>query len=389
MKSKPLHEILQVTKGMLLLQTQNKDVAVPYWRGAPGIAKTALGGKMCRENEMNMLETHYGQTPIEEVSGLPTFHDITINVNGQESTHKGTQWTLPDILTQLYQIAANGRPTVWLLDDFHLAPPGMMQLGYELFTEKKLRGFPIPQNVCFLLAGNLSAKAGSKKNLLSAVANRCAIFPVHLDFNYWKTNYAIPAGMNGKIISFLSYTKYRKFFQEEEQLDRPWASARSWTKFSNILTPLEQMLKVVPHQDVLYYAAAHLGDDASAEFTGYYKIFSQVETDKIFDGLIDINVPSDMSGQYIFTLANVTEFIQRYTSKRNKPEDKAKAVDVMARILIAIAQVKSEIAVTGLKEIVVTEQALKIRDAYFRVKSALTMKDPDMATRLETDIKQI
>jgi len=381
--AKPLHDVLQVTMGMLVLQTRGEEIAIPYWRGAPGIGKTSLITISCKNSDMNLIETHYGQTPIEEVSGLPTFYNFKID----DKDHKGTQWTLPDILTQLYEISSNGKTTVWLLDDFHLAPPAMMALGYEMFTERKLRGFKIPNNVAFILAGNMSAKAGSKRNLFSAVANRCAIMPVKVDFDYWKTNFAIPNGINSKIISFLNNNKYRKYFQEEEQLDEAWSSARSWTKFSNMLNPLEEANKKdgISQTDLLYYCAAHCGNAAASEFTSYYKIFSLVETDKIFDKLIPIKIPESLTDRYIYMLANVSEFIDRYTKGKNS-EDKLESCNIMGKIIIETANESEEIALTGMKEILVIQKSLNLRSLYDQLKNTMTMRDSHITERLVEDL---
>lgn len=387
-KSKPLHDVLLVTFGMLSLQTQNKDVAIPYWRGAPGIAKTALAQAMCNAYDMNFIGTHYSLKPIEEISGLPIFYDITVN----DKVMKGTQWTLPDILTEIINIAKNGKKTVWFLDDFHLAPPALTAIGYEMFTEWKLRGFEIPRNVAFLLAGNFSAKAGSKKNLTSAIANRCAIMPVHMDFEYWKEKYALPNSLNPKIITFLSNNKYRKYFQEEEQLDRPWASARSWTRFSNILSPMEEYLNKTSHQEILYYASAHIGEEAASEFTTYYKLFSEVKTSEIFDRLEPIRIPSNLTSQYIYILANVSEFINRYikyTNEKDKGDKRNNIVEIMSDILIELGKQSSELSVTGMKEIVISEKSLKLKNIYSRIANVIQMKDPQMAIKLKTDIHQI
>lgn len=382
-KSRALHEVLVITKGMLVMQTNGNEVAVPYWRGAPGIAKTSLAAEMCAQSNMNFIGTHYSLKPIEEVSGLPIFEDI--NVNGK--VVKGTSWTLPDILTEITNVAANGKITVWLLDDFHLASPAMMQLGYEMFTEWKLRGFEIPKNVAFLLAGNYSAKAGSKKNLTSAVANRCAILPVHMEFDFWKTNFAIPQKINPKIVSFLTNSKYSKYFQEEEQLDRPWASARSWTRFSTLLSVMEQNISNIPHTDILYYGSAHVGEEAASEFTTYYKLFGAVQTKEIFNGKIAIMIPSNMSERFVYTLATVSEFINRFTSGKGERRDNA--LLTMANIICQITNVSSEIAVTGLKEIAISEQSLRIKDMYFGLKDNIEKIDPDVVKKLECDIQQI
>ncbi len=385
-KSRPLHNVITTTVGLLKMQMMEgvtNDVAIPYWRGAPGIGKTALCQQFITKFDMNLLETHFGQTPIEEVSGLPNFQDI--NVNG--SIVKGTIWTLPEVLTQLYQIAANGKPTVWLLDDFHLAPPSMMALGFEMFTKFKLRGMALPKNVAFLLAGNMSAKAGSKKNLLSAVANRCVILPIHADFQQWKTEFAIPNNINSKVITFLSNSKYNAFFQEEEELDHPWASARSWTKFANLLTMMEEFVPDLSHMDILYYGAGHVGETAASEFATYHKVYSQVESDKIFDKKIEIIIPNDFSGQYIFALANVNEFINRF--KNGKTEIKGELTEIMTNIIIGLAEKNAAIAVTTLKELILLENTLKLKNIFTRIKSSIAILNPAINEKLEQDIQKL
>jgi len=385
-KMRPLHEVLPITRGLLYLQAKGSEVAIPYWRGEPGIAKTALSNKMCADSDMNFVGTHYGQTPIEEVSGLPFYTDVKL-IDGSE--FKGTKWTKPEILTDLCKIADSDRNkvTVWLLDDFHLASPGMMALGYEMFTERKLRGYEIPNNVAILLAGNTSVKAGSKKNLFSAVANRCAIFPVYMDFDYWKKEFAIPNNVNSKILGFLSNPSYRKYVQEEEQLDKPWSSYRSWTKFSNILNQLELYIQNLSINDVLYYCSSHCGDESASKFSAYYKIFSEVEVEKIFDKKIQIIIPSDMSNQYIYMIANVSEFNKRYFE--SKKENRLECINIIGDIILEIAKTRIEISVVGLKEIALSESTLKLKDCYTLLKTTMNSKNPALTKRIEDGISRL
>jgi hypothetical protein len=380
-KSRSIHEVMKIVQAMCVLQTQGADIAIPYILGPPGIAKSSMTLQMCKFNNWNLIITHYGLRPIEEVSGIPQFKQI--NVNDTETT--GTLWSLPDILTEIYELNPNIL-TVWFLDDMHIASPPLIALGYELFSERKLRGHKIPDNVAFVLAGNTSSKAGAKA-MFSAVINRCAMLPVHLEFNEWKTKFAIPNNINSKIISFLSNSKYQKYAQEEEKVstDSGWASFRSWTRFSNLLNPMEDFYKDVSHSDILYYAAAHVGEEAASEFTAYYKIFSQVEVDKIFDGLIDIVIPQDMSGQYVYLMATVSEFFNRYI-KRKDQTARDSLIKTMSMILIELAKNRSEIATTGLKEIAVTETGLNMRNIYIKVHSTINAINAEVGSRISKDI---
>lgn len=381
-KTKPIHEVMKIVRAMCISQTQGKDIAIPYILGPPGIAKTAQTIKMCHESNWNLIVTHYGLRPIEEVSGIPQFKTINLG----DTTALGTIWSLPDILTEIHNFNDINTPIVWFLDDMHLASPPLIALGYELFSERKLRGHKIPDNVAFVLAGNTSSKAGAKA-MFSAVVNRCAMLPIHLDFNQWKTEFALPNNINSKVTSFLSNAKYQKYTQEEEKtsIDSGWASYRSWTRFSNLLTPMEEFYKEVPHGDILYYATAHVGEEAASEFTAYYKIFSQVEVDKIFDGSIEVNAPSDMSGQYVYMMATISEFFNRYFKRKNS-EVRNQLIKKMSQILIELAKTRSEIATTGLKEIAVTESSLNLRNLYIKVYGAINAIDSEIGSRISKDI---
>ncbi len=387
-KTKPLNNLIPIVKGMCELQVGRADVAIPCLVGDAGIGKTASLQKMCYDNDYNLVDVHYGLKPLEDISGLPDFAE-SITING--TTVKNTKWTLPDILGEVWEASQNGKLTILFLDDFHAASPGNMALGYEMFTEKKLRGYPFPTNSAFVLAANCQGSKDLANTIPAPIVNRIAMYPVHVDFESWKKRFAIPYGINSKIVSFLSNSKNRKYFQQEEQVNKPWASARSWTKFSGLVNPLEDAMKTIPHQDILYYAEAHVGEEAAAEFTMYYKIFSEVETEKIFNGEIEPEIPNDMSGQYVFILANVSEFFNRFMKQNAKDEDKQKAIQTIAKIITKTAKTSTEMAVVGSKELIMTELSLNLKrqKIYERVKAAMNIIDSSIVERIALDINSI
>lgn len=396
-KAKPLHEVLPVLRGMLLLQMSGSDVAIPCLVGDAGIGKTASLHAMCKDNDFNLLDIHYGLKPLEEISGMPDFAEqVTINSHTGPIVVKNTRWTLPDILGEAYALSANGKPTVIFLDDFHSSSPGNMALGYEMFTEKKLRGYPFPPNSAFVLAMNCQGAKDLGNTIPAPIVNRISMYKVNVDFDTWKKKFAIPYGINSKILSFLSNSKYTKYFQQEEQVNKPWASARMWTKLSGLITPLEEAGGPMKGQDILYYSEAHVGEAAAAEFTTHYKIFSEVETDKIFDELIEPVCPRDLAGQYVFMLANVSEFFNRFNKKdsNKKGIDKTeenRLIHVMSKILSVVGSVSSEIAVVGAREICTNEIALDIvrKNIYGRVKSQLATLDQRILDKITHDIGAI
>ena len=388
-KARPIHQIINIVKGMCLLQISGGDVMIPALVGDGGIGKTAMLQEMCAKNDFNLLDIHYGLKPQEEISGLPDFSEpIDIQIGDMVIHTKNTNWTLPDMLGQAYKLASNNKPTVIFFDDWHSSSPANMLLGYEIFTERKLRGYPFPKNCAFVLAMNQQGAKDLANTIPAPIVNRMAMFKVIPDFGSWKTNFAIPNNINSKVVSFLSNSKYTKYFQQAEQVNKPWASARSWTKLSGLLNPLEELESngALSHSDILYYSEAHIGDAAASEFAAYYKLFGEVNAVDIFNGNLDISIPSELTKQYIFMLATTTEFLNRYSKSDIVKAKKEEYMGIMAQILAKMGQKASEICVIGFREIMTFADSKKFKNLYHEIRSRLTMLDPDVAAKITNDV---
>lgn len=397
--SKPLSDIMDIVKGMLTMQTFTmtneyqmevpSDVAIPFLQGPPGIGKTAITQQMCWDSGFDLLSVHYGLKPLEDVSGLPDLGH-TITINGE--TVKTTKFTTPDLVGMAWDLHNknianhNEKMIVVFLDDFHMAQPLLKSLGYEMFTAKTLRNYPFPPKTSFLLAGNMGKKAGAEK-IPSPIVNRVALLDVSVSFSAWKNNFAIANGVNNKIINFLSNPKYKKFFQMEEQIDKPWASARSWTRWSTLLNSMEKYTKVT-HNDVLYYGSAHVGADAGGEFAAYYKLYGEIDAIKIIKGEIEPEVPSNMTNQYVFTLACIGEFFNLYanTKDTNKRDS---YIQKLSEIVMLVAKQSREIAITGLREIIITETSLRLRNIYSKLRAKIQIQDENLVKNIHDDAFQI
>jgi hypothetical protein len=216
-----------------------------------------------------------------------------------------------------------------------------------MFSERKLRNYQFPDNVAFIAAGNDTVKSGEKQ-MFGAIVNRFAMFKVVPDFDFWINNFAIPTGVNQKIITFLKSEVNKRFFLEEEDTYKPWASPRSWTRFSYMLNELEKYINDIPQTDIQYLAYSHIGGPASSEFTAYYQIYSKTEMDKIFDKKKDIIIPESSSDQYIYGMAAAGEYINRIVEDT---KNKQKHIDIISEITIETAKRSVEIAVAIVKNI--------------------------------------
>ncbi len=383
-KYRAITSVLNLVQGSCALQFQNKDVAIPYLQGLPGLGKTMILADLFKRLDWNMQHIHFALLPIEDLSGIPQFTPVdeeTITKFNLDKDTVGTSWSLPALITSVYETAKNGKPTVMFLDDFHLCSPAHLELMFEMFTEGTLRGFPFPPNVAFVLAGNDSAKSGAKVQF-AAIGNRLASYPVSIDFDAWRA-YAAKSGVNEKIVAFLSKDVNRKHIQEPELVNEPFGSARSWTRFSSLLNPLEEFAKNgISTADLLYISKSHIGSEAASKFVSFYKLFSAVNTVAMFKGQIPIDVPTEMDKSYIFMMACCAEFSNAITAQyvnKNKVFPVQEYYNIMGKILIAIGKTNKDLALVGIKEILITAKIhTQATGVATRIKSSMIMVNEEL-----------
>lgn len=399
---KPLHEVLDsILSWNIFLQLEGTEVAKPYIQGAPGGGKTASLVALCKKYNWNILHLHLPNMPIEDISGLPDFVDL----EHQGETVKGTKWTFPEILTELYALCNEKipdsknpekevpKPCILFLDDMHLASPSHLALGFELFSERKLRTYKIPDNVAFVLAGNASTKAGTKTQN-SAITNRLALFPIDISFDYWKQEFAYPNGVNDKILAFLSKETYKQFFHEDELANKAWSSPRQWTYLSNMINALERANPQgeVEQSNLSYLANAHVGATAAAEFVSFYHIYSKTQMDKVFNGTKAVKCPQDELDKYIYMIAASNEYVNR-TIRETDRTKKGKTVEKFCEITCAISNNNSEIAISGIKSLIDMERAISRKDnaetSYIEIQRTLKAMKSNISGKLSGDLRKI
>lgn len=344
------------------LQIEGKDMAIPYIVGDPGIGKTRFLEYECERLGFGFVPFHFSLIPIEEIGGLPVFKKTEYESN----EINGTEWSLPDIMTKIYDAANKFKKIIIFLDDFHMCSPAHLSLGYEMFTEKKLRGYKFPKNSAFILAGNDSMKSGAKQ-MFGAIVNRVAMQRVVPNFDQWMIEFAIPTKVNPKIVSFLKNQVNRGYFIGEESTNEPWPSPRSWSRFSEMLNAMEQYMPNVDINKIMYIAYGHVGPKAASEFSAYYDIYSKTEMTDIFDKKRDIVIPGNNTDMYIYGMAASNEYVNRIiesktesitnTSKSSSNNIKENAVSIISTIVTELGRKSIEIAVALLKNISDYEQA--------------------------------
>lgn len=276
-----LHEVIDIIDTMCEMQVNGIDSSIPFLRGAPGAGKTESIRTLALSKGDEFLSCHFALKQPEDLGGIPQFS--TIVHDGKEIL--STNWSIPEILEELLILSnkakENNKKVIFFLDDIHRCGPFHVTALFELLSERKIREINLPSNVAIVLAGNGSIKAGAQLTN-SAIINRCSVMDIYTDFNYWKTNFALKNNFNIHILSFLENRKYNMYFHEEEDIESPWGSPRSWTKLSNLINILMQKGKITTDK-LEYVCQAHVGNKAAKDFVAYYQIITKFKVDQLFD----------------------------------------------------------------------------------------------------------
>ncbi len=431
----PLHEAIKLTLINCELQTKGEDVAIPYLQGAPGAGKTASVYSLSKDNGDEVVSVHFALKALEELGGIPQF--ATTYVAGEKRI--STMWSFPDIMTNMYLMSDkvttktvggvfkhsistnrllgaypcktesevvemlgtdfnpsiekletikgdnNPRRVYLMLDDMHLCGPVHMAMLYELLTERKLREYKLPDNVAIILCGNTSQKAGAKTTF-SAIVNRCAMMPIYTDFKNWKQEFALGFEIHPVILSFLSNQSYNAHFHQEEMVDEPWASPRSWTRLSTMLKALEvrNNNKKIPSDDMVYISSAHVGKQVSADLVNYYKIFSNFNMNEIYKKYKTFKIPIEPVEQYAVAYAIITEYCGKDAAEKKKEKYSMKLAHFINLFRTAKNNV-SELGMMMLKELSSIEKATGKQVLKHAMKDLLKI-DPNIVSDLSDDI---
>lgn len=197
--------------------------------GHPGTGKSSTIAALAKELDMHLVDESGPTLSHELLSGLPDTIDAdefqANSIDGLKP--KATQWSIPEMMARALR-AAKGKPTILLIDDFHMVSPHLQSYFYGLLLGRRLGNYRLSDNVAIVITMNDSEAAGFN-GINSAVRNRMAILRIGFNFDYWFDTY-------GKRIHYLvaSFLKARSNYCMEPETTGiiGYATARAWSSIA-------------------------------------------------------------------------------------------------------------------------------------------------------------
>ena len=252
-------------------QLTNKLISPLCIAGSPGTAKSTTVALIAAELGMNLVTCSGPILSHESLSGLPDTVDaskyIANSIDG--STPQATQWSIPEIMAHTITAAAE-KPTILLIDDFHMVSPHLQSYFYSLLLERRLGNFKLSDNTAVILTMNDSDLAGFN-GINSAVRNRMSILKVDFNFEHWFANYG-----NQLYYLVASFLKAKPHYAQEDETTGiiGYATPRAWTAIAAELSLHENpagFAYAVAHMQISTAAAqafqAHVAYIQAIDFT--------------------------------------------------------------------------------------------------------------------------
>jgi hypothetical protein len=347
--------------------TENtNDYLIPYIVSQPGTGKSSIFKDVLKKYGFGGFSVTIGLLPIEQLSGLPTISDSLTSVEREDGTweevkNKYTHWLAPELFYQIQQLSKDHEFSIVLFDDWHLAPASVQSYGFELFTDHKIHGYKMPNNVRFCAAGNASTLAGAKQSM-SAIMNRMQIINVRPNRHEWINQYAEPNRLNPIVLSFLRNSANDGFFLEAEA-STPHGTPRSWAGLANTFTAISDYIDLSKNTDIFTaLAEGAVSHQAAAQLTNFYLVYSKVPVVEIFEKSGKMPRSSSNADRYPVIIActeyvksKIMDFIEKNNDPRqvSKPseQDNIKQLKEIKRIIDIYTKIVMDYKESGLTEL--------------------------------------
>lgn len=288
--------------------------SVMLW-GAPGVGKSQAIRQIGKE-----IESKTGKTVVVTDVRLLLFNPIDLRGIPTSNEDKTLAvWLKP----QIFQMDESKNViNILFLDEISAAPPSVQAAAYQITLDRVIGEHKLPDNCIVIAAGNRVTDKAVAYKMPKALANRLLHIEVQENFASWK-DWAIKAGINEKVIGFLSFKPdfLMKFNPESDDLAYP--TPRSWEMVSNILN-------YVSNNEVNVYNLIKglIGVGAAVEFKTWCLVFKDLPSiEDIFNGK---NPPVPQRNDTLYALASsLVCYAREHKTDMKKIENSIKYISKM------------------------------------------------------------
>ena len=168
---------------------------------------------------------------------------------------------------------------ILFLDEISAAPQSVQAAAYQITLDRTVGEHRLPENCIVIAAGNRVTDKSVAYKMPKALANRLLHFEIEGSFDSWK-EWAVKAGINDKVIGFLSFSQSRLMGFDASGDDLAFPTPRTWEMVSNVLENVCD-----DPETVFPLISGLIGMGAAAEFVTWCGVYRELpDMEDIFNG---------------------------------------------------------------------------------------------------------
>ena len=354
------HSLTDITvdfkQALHLIKIGIKSGRVPYVKGSPGIAKSALGKTLAENHNCILIDLRLGQLEPPDLNGLPALSADLPN-SKYEIVKRFGYAAIDSIPLEGDELPEGKDGYILFLDELPNSEPAVQRAAYKLILDRMVGQYKLHPNVAVIAAGNLiTDNTLVTEELGTAIQSRLAPH-LHLEVNSdnW-LEWAYPAGITPMVTSYIEWLPGSLMKFDPNHNDCTFACPRTWEFVSDYATKGGADLSDPQNLPLI---CGTIGQGAGREFQGFIKLFDKLPS---FESLIadpqNAPLPDEPDLSYALTAV--------FASKATETNLKA--------ILTLIDRMEPEFRVSGSRAILSQRPLLKQEPAmkdWFRANSKI------------------
>lgn len=256
--------------------------------GRPGCGKSEAVEQMREEMGLEgFIDLRLGLRDPSEIKG----------VIGIDPVEKISFQTLPDYFPQ------NQKTGILHLDELPQAPALVQSAGYQLFQERRIGKFKLPDGWIIIASGNRKVDGGVHFKIPPALVNRLIVLNIEASFDEW-LNHAISKCVSPDVTGFHKFTNGKYLYHEDPNANSninvaSFCTPRSWFSVDNIL---ESDYISTDYNLLREVLQGTLSQEAAGKFVDYFKIASNaMDYDTIDSGNFSDNDVNSMPSEALYS----------------------------------------------------------------------------------------
>ncbi len=241
--------------------------------GAPGIGKSEIVEELLRS-----IAEKTGKTPVLSDVRLLLFNPVDLKgIPVADENREFAKWLAPELFKM---DPSEDVVNVLFFDELSAALPSVQASAYQLILNRRIGEHKLPDNCITICAGNRTTDKSVAYAMPKALGNRLIHVELQPDFEDWKENYALKAGINEKIISFLAFKRDRLMDFDPSNDFVTFPSPRSWSFVDKCLKMNNNDI-----DEAHFYVSGAIGTSCAVEFKEYCKVYTDLpDIEKILNG---------------------------------------------------------------------------------------------------------